>query len=148
MWQDQNFSLHDFILKPQIKGICRRVENQKIVTTIQQCFENQKSQSDKSDINIHWASKETYHFFGATLTKIHSINMNHIHIWTQINYSIPYQAHLKKQTVCFSQKEVKWGEITFQKSHKLLVSRARSSAHLQKTVWRLHNDNLPLKLNE
>ena len=30
---------------------------------------------------IHWASKETYHFFRATLTKIHAIKIN---IWTQI----------------------------------------------------------------
>ena len=27
---------------------------------------------------IHWASKETYHFFRATLTKIHCIKINHI----------------------------------------------------------------------
>ena len=28
-------------------------------------------------IYIHWASKETYHFFRATLTKIHCIKINH-----------------------------------------------------------------------
>ena len=27
---------------------------------------------------LHWASKETYHFFRATLTKIHHIKMDHI----------------------------------------------------------------------
>ena len=43
--------------------------------------------------NIHWASKETYHFFRATLTKIHYIKINHIE--TQISYSSPYEAHLK-----------------------------------------------------
>ena len=32
--------------------------------------------------NIHWASKETYHFFRVSPTEIQSINMNHI--WTQI----------------------------------------------------------------
>ena len=31
---------------------------------------------------IHWASKETYHFFRVTFTEIHCIKM--IHIWTQI----------------------------------------------------------------
>ena len=34
--------------------------------------------------------KKTYHFFRATLTKIHNIN-----IWTQISFSTPYEAHLK-----------------------------------------------------
>ena len=27
---------------------------------------------------LHWASKETYHFFRATLTKIHTIKINNI----------------------------------------------------------------------
>ena len=44
---------------------------------------------------IHWASKETYHFFRATCTKIQSIKMNHI--WTQISYSTPYWAYLKQK---------------------------------------------------
>ena len=35
----------------------------------------------------YWASKETYHFFRVTLTKIQSINMNHI--WTQIRQICP-----------------------------------------------------------
>ena len=34
---------------------------------------------------IHWASKETYHFLRAMLTKIHSIKLNHI--WTQISFN-------------------------------------------------------------
>ena len=34
---------------------------------------------------IHWASKETYHFFRVTLTKIHSIKINHI--WTKISFN-------------------------------------------------------------
>ena len=33
-------------------------------------------------IYVHWASKETYHFFRVTFTEIHCIKM--IHIWTQI----------------------------------------------------------------
>ena len=78
---------------------------------------------------IHWASKETYHFFRAALTKIQSMKINHI--WTQFSYnSTPYQAHLKKQkkVVWLSQNGVKSQEVTFQKSQKLLVSRPRSSA--------------------
>ena len=35
---------------------------------------------------VHGASKETYHFFRATLTKIHAININ---IWTQIIFNTP-----------------------------------------------------------
>ena len=35
---------------------------------------------------IHWASKETYHFFRATLTKIHAIKIN---IWTEISFNTP-----------------------------------------------------------
>ena len=38
-----------------------------------------------SDLFIHWASNETYHFFRVTLTKIHSIKINHI--WTQISFN-------------------------------------------------------------
>ena len=38
-------------------------------------------------IYIHWASKETYHFFRATLTKIHAIKINNI--WTQISFNTP-----------------------------------------------------------
>ena len=52
---------------------------------------------------IHWASKETYHFFRATLTKTQSIKMNHIS--TQFSYSTPYQAHFKKQTFGWVKKE-------------------------------------------
>ena len=59
--------------------------------------------------NIHWASKETYHFFRATRTKIQSIKINHI--WTQISYSSRHKAHLKNQRVAFAKKEKKCGEI-------------------------------------
>ena len=75
----------------------------------------------KHDVQIHWASKETYHFFRATLTKIHRININHI--WTQISYSFPHEAHLKNQMVASVKKEknVKLQKVIFQKSHKLLA---------------------------
>ena len=52
-------------------------------------------QTVRMNMYINWASKETYHFFRATLTKIQTIKMNHI--WTQISYNTPYQAHLNKQ---------------------------------------------------
>ena len=35
--------------------------------------------------DIHWASKETYHFFRAMLTKIYAIKINYI--WTQISFN-------------------------------------------------------------
>ena len=41
--------------------------------------------------NLHVASKETYHFFRATVTKIHPIKI--YHIWTLISYYTPYEAH-------------------------------------------------------
>ena len=78
--------------------------------------------------DIHWASKETYHFFRATLIKIQSIKMNHN--WTQISYSTPYQAHLKNQMFDWVKRErhkVISQEVIFQNSQKLLASRARGS---------------------
>ena len=38
-------------------------------------------------IQLHWASKETYHFFRATPTKIHAIKINNI--CTQISFNTP-----------------------------------------------------------
>ena len=37
--------------------------------------------------NLHWASKETDHFFRTTLPKIHCIKINNI--WTQISFNTP-----------------------------------------------------------
>ena len=39
-------------------------------------------------LNIYWASKETYHFFRATLTKIHTIKIDNL--WTQLSFNTPY----------------------------------------------------------
>ena len=44
-------------------------------------------------IEVHLASKETFHFFTATLTKIHRIKINHI--WTQISYTGCAQNYLQ-----------------------------------------------------
>ena len=46
------------------------------------------------------------------------------HIWTQISYSFPHEAHLKNQRVGFVKKEensVKLQKVTFKKSQKLLA---------------------------
>ena len=71
---------------------------------------------------LHWASKEPYHFIRATLTKFHHIKINHI--WTQVSYSSPHEAHLRNKRVAFVKKEkyvVKLQKVIFQKSQKLLA---------------------------
>ena len=55
------------------------------------------------NVQIHWASKETYHFLRVTHIKIQSIKMNHN--WPQISSDTPYQAHLKKNTFAWVKKE-------------------------------------------
>ena len=72
--------------------------------------------------NLHWASKETYPFFRATLTKIHNIKVNHI--WTEITYYSSHDAHLKNQRVAFVKKEknaVKSQKVFKKKSQNLLA---------------------------
>ena len=73
--------------------------------------------------------QKKHHFFWATLTKIQSIKINHY--CSQISYTTSYQAHPKKQTFVWvkeEQNKVKLQEIIFQKSQKLLASRARTIA--------------------
>ena len=56
----------------------------KMVHIYDYCLEKSVlTEPEKNIKDVHWASKETYHFFRVTLTKIHSIKINHI--WTQIN---------------------------------------------------------------
>ena len=46
------------------------------------------------------------------------------HIWTQIRYSSPHEAHLKIQRVAYvkeERNEVKLQKVTFQNSQKLLA---------------------------
>ena len=81
---------------------------------------------------IHWASKETYHFFIATPTKIHHIKINHI--WTLISYSTPYETHLKYQRVAFVKKDknvVKLQKVICQKSQKLLTENLHDRPPIQ-----------------
>ena len=71
--------------------------------------------------------RNSYHFFRATLTKIHNIKINYI--WTQISYCSPYEAHLKKSRIAFVKKEknaVKSQKVIFQKSQKLLTESLNS----------------------
>ena len=80
--------------------------------------------------------KKTYHFFRATLTKIYSIKINHI--WTQISYSFPHEAHLKTSNGCFCQKEKKCCEIAirhFLKSQKLLAEDLPERPPIQNIQW-------------
>ena len=67
---------------------------------------------------IHWASKETYHFFRATHIKIQSIRMNHN--WAYISYNTPYQAHLKILRLRESKKnKIRWNrKRSFFKNHR------------------------------
>ena len=57
------------------------------------------------DYYINWASKETCHFFRATLIKIRRIKINNI--LTQISYNSPHEAHLKNQRNAFVEMEKK-----------------------------------------
>ena len=96
---------------------------------------------------IHWASKETDHFFRATLTKIRSIKINHN--WAQISYSTPYQAHLKRK-VCLSQKGAKCSEITrgyFFIDHRN-CSPPSTEFGMDKSQYGGYILNLPLKFNK
>ena len=66
------------------------------------------------------------------LTKIHHIKINHI--WTQISYSFPYEAHLKNQRVAFVKKEknlMKSQKVSFQKSQKLLAENLHERTPIQ-----------------
>ena len=65
---------------------------------------------------VHWASKETYHFFRTTLTKILSIKMNH---WTQISLST------SKNKWLFGLKKAK-----IQWNHKRSLKKITKSARL------------------
>ena len=66
------------------------------------------------------------------LTKMYHIKMNHI--WTQISYSSPHEAHLKNQRVAFVKKEknvVKLQKVSFQKSQKLLSEKLHKRLPIQ-----------------
>ena len=73
--------------------------------------------------NIHWASKETYHFFRATITKIHFIKINHI--WTQISYCSPNESHLKNLRVSFVKKEKNAVKLQIKGHFKKITETAR-----------------------
>ena len=61
-----------------------------------------------SSLCVHWVSKETYHFFRATLIKIQSIiKMNHK--WAQIRlYNTPFiLKHIKKNKCLIESRNIK-----------------------------------------
>ena len=92
-----------------------------------------------SHILIHWASKETYHFFRATLTKIHCIKIDNIQ--TQISYNSHYDTHQKNFKISFAIKEknvTKLLKVTFQKSQKLLAENLRERPPIQNISIAIH----------
>ena len=81
---------------------------------------------------IYTERQKKHHFFGATLTKIDRIKINHN--WTQISYSSPHEAHLKNEKDAFAKKEknaMKSQEVTFQKSQKLLAENLHERPPIQ-----------------
>ena len=79
-------------------------------------------------IYIHWASKETYHFFRATLTKIHSIKINHI--WTQISFTalILLNKNIRNTQDILASKRRKYGLITKGHFSKIAETAHRASS--------------------
>ena len=68
-----------------------------------------------------------YHFFRATLTKIHAIKINDI--WTQISFNTPQEEYLKNTRFSRIKKEknvVKSRKVIFRKSQKLVTERVLS----------------------
>ena len=59
---------------------------------------------------IHWASKETCHFFRATLTKIYNIKTYHIYLDT-VRWKSSSWSTLEKSKGCSCHKGEKCGEI-------------------------------------
>ena len=94
-------------------------------------LENYRALQVINIIIIPWASKETYHFFRVTLTKIHLIKMNHI--WTQISFSFPHEAHLKNQRVAFVKKEKNVVKLLFFKHHRNCSLRTSTKGRLFRT---------------
>ena len=89
---------------------------------------------------VNWASKETYHFFRAMLTKIYCIKINHIQ--TQISYTSPDDAHVTNLKITFAIKEknvMKLLKVTFQKSQKLLAENLRERPPIQNISIAIHS---------
>ena len=69
------------------------------------------------------------------LTKIHHIKFNHI--WTQIGYGTPLEAHLKYQRVAFVKKEKMWwnSKSLFFKNHRNCLLRTS----MKRSLFRIIN---------
>ena len=90
---------------------------------------------------IHWASKETYHLFMATLTQIHCTKINNI--WAQISFNSSLIRISEKHKIISCQKDenaVKSRKVIFRKSQKLLTERALSECH-EGSLFRTFNFN-------
>ena len=61
------------------------------------------------ELYVHWASKETYHFFRVTFTEIHPIKI--IHIWKTHEVNLSLISTSKKTKVYFNQRGDKHDEI-------------------------------------
>ena len=62
---------------------------------------------------LHWASKETYHFFRVTFTEIHCIKINHI--WTQISFNT---VSLLNENIWKSQDFLAWKRRKMRLNHE------------------------------
>ena len=97
----------------------------------QESCHRRSSRSLKPDLNIlaeqynYTERQKKHHFFRGTLTKIYHIKIHHFNIWTQVSYSTPYEAHLKRQRVAFIKKEK--NVVKLQKS----FSNITETAHLE-----------------
>ena len=67
--------------------------------------------------------QKKHHFFRVTLTKIHSITINHI--WTQISFNSEKHRILSLQ----KGENAVWSHVIFRKSQKLLTERALSELY-------------------
>ena len=89
---------------------------------------------------INGASKETYHFFRATPTKIHAIKINNI--WTEIGFPGQFQTFSNQFNVSSNQFRAKYdrgkeSEFKFVFGHSKSTTQ-RSNYNLRQPIW--HNE--------
>ena len=81
----------------------------------------------KNSFSIYYTEpQKKHHFSRAALTKIHNIQINHI--WTQISYSSPYEAH---DFVQEEKSAVNLQKVIFQKSQTVCWEPPRKAAYMQ-----------------
>ena len=86
-------------------------------------------------------SKETYHFFRATLTKIHAVKINQ-YLATQISFNTPYISVISEKSQAFSHMSKKQtlnlGEISFTKWEILTSKEYARNCSLSDALSELH----------